>query len=174
MNNKGFTLIEISVATGIVLVLISTYLFYFLNFSEYIKSSRDARRISDLEKLYKNLEANLTLGTITLVATKSTDNKRLIFNSSLSSLSPSGDGYVPFISSVKDFRLLSELPRDPLNNKNINNSGTKHSYLYCSDGTRFKLATKFESQEFQKKMNSDGGESPDWYEIGSNLSLCDF
>lgn len=60
---------------------------------------------------------------------------------------------------------LASLPIDPINDSN-------YSYTYCSDGKDWEIQARVGSKQVLEKAANDGGDDPDQYEVGSNLSLC--
>jgi hypothetical protein len=63
----------------------------------------------------------------------------------------------------------------PFSSDNLFNVSATGRYIFCSDGSKFKIATVLEADDpnrFVNKMRNDGGTLSGWYEVGTDLSLC--
>lgn len=174
MSDKGFTLIELLVVIIIVGIL-GGVAFTTLNINEYINQGNDIKRMTDIDRLSRTIQEKATTQDIVLIATKSSPTSSdLIYTSSLQSMDATGSGYIPFNTSA-NLPLGPTLPIDPKNNTPHNNSVLGNNrYIYCSDGKDYKLGAILDSDKYKDEPKNDGGESDLWYEVGSNLSLCDF
>jgi prepilin-type N-terminal cleavage/methylation domain-containing protein len=192
-NNQGFTLIELLVVIIIVGILATVALVY-INPGQWSNRANDTKRISELRTLNDTLMRELAQGNISLVSTEG----KYVASSDDNSLISNGTGYVRFTlnpSAGANYRLggLAQLPKDPKNGVAINynffenlDSTTSTTatnvvarYVYCSDGTSFKVATILEGDDSNtatnNKMLNDGGTLPGWYEVGTGASLeCSF
>ena len=208
-NSSSFTLIELLVVIAILAVLMSVVVIT-INPAEMLKKTRDTSRISDLttltkaislyqtsnpdaslgvyQKVYVSLPANntncsdlnlppLPTGYIYQCATK--DNLKKI----------DGTGWLPINFTNLDIGSpISNLPVDPTNkyNQDLNaNNDFFYTYTVSSDGTKYEINTKLESNYFgftdrdgfpvknAAKDNApvnDGGDNG-LYEKGTNLTL---
>ena len=162
MPKSGFTLIELLVVITII-GIIATFSVIALNPIEIIKKARDARRISDLTQLKQAIDLSLA---------ENGDILGDFGNSSTDTRSSDGTGYVK-TSVVKNMPLL---PIPGKNGQTISNSNGNLSidayYFQAIIGTlRYEIKTTFESNVFQNKLVTDGGNEPDYYEIGSDLTF---
>lgn len=137
---------------------------------EITKRSRDATRLSDLANLQMaiNITAQdtddlntkfLCPDTVPPCAGDST-------NESPSFRNPDGSGWVKVNLNNQKAVTISSLPIDPLNNET-------YRYLFASNaaGDGWEINTVLESNQHITKMQTDGGDNPNAYEVGSDLSI---
>lgn len=99
--------------------------------------------------------------------------------SSETNASVNGSGWVPVeLSSISGGSPISNLPIDPTNSissgSSITNADKVYRYACNSDGLTFELNAVLESTAFtvdDNKMTKDGGNNPNYYEIGTNLLI---
>ncbi len=164
MENKsaGFTLIELLVVLVIISVL-SIIIFTLLNPLEINRQARDAVRLSDL--------ANLQQALVAKIGDPDTDKNFLCNGSSggcvgnsLGNRNVNGSGWIKANFDSIQGVTFHILPIDPVNLE-------PYFYTYSSNGNNFELNAKIESVKFLNKSQSDGGNNPEVYEIGTNLTL---
>lgn len=186
---RGFTLIELLIVIAILAVL-ATAVVLVLNPAELIKQARDSTRISDLAALNSaialylsdqtspvwNLAANCTYG---LQIPSSTASGTCLTNASTTI---DGNGWVNVnLGAISTGSPLSRLPIDP-NNGSTNCAWIVTSpsglcfYAYKSLSTagKYKIFANMESSKYSQNGSADieskdGGNVPDWYEVGSDL-----
>lgn len=186
---KGFTLIELLVVIAIVAILFAAVVVT-LNPAELLKQSRDSNRISDLAtiksaiSLYLVDVSNPSLGTTTPatcyvhassgVTSASCGNRfsNTTATSSRSSRAVDGNGWIPVnFSAISSGSPISVLPVDP-----VNNSTYYYAYAPGSNLT-FEINANMESTKYSNGggssdvESSDGGNSPDLYEVGTDPGL---
>lgn len=165
---KGFTLVELLVVIAIIAIL-AAIVILIINPLELIQRSRDAARIKDLDNLAQAInvsmpEAGLSSNSIVSILCKTSGNYPCSGASHTGSRLTDGSGWVKANLAVQSSVTLAILPIDPINN-------TNYHYSYCADNDKWELNTALESNQFRSKIFSDGGNSIDYYEIGSNLNL---
>ena len=168
-SKRGFTLVELLVALGIISILSVTVLVT-VNPAELLKQSRDTNRISDLSsiqtamQLYVNDVTPTQLGTssiaflsipdATATTTAGTNCSALGFQgggfhcvSATSSHLVNGTGWMPInLTKVGSGAPLTSLPTDP-----INTSSSGLFYTYTNDGTKWEACAMPESNKSKAK-----------------------
>ena len=185
---KGFTLIELLVVIGIVAVL-SVVTLLLLNPAELLRQSRDATRVSDMSVLKNALAIYLTgvaspdLGSATTCYTSNaTTTARCgeLFSVTYTSTNATTSqgvngvsGWLPVnLSALNSGAPIGTLPIDPINT-------AIYYYAYAANPATnvFELNANMESSKYMnggpKNMEStDGGNSADWYEVGTAQGLA--
>ncbi|MFA4999354.1 MAG: prepilin-type N-terminal cleavage/methylation domain-containing protein [Parcubacteria group bacterium] len=186
---KGFTLVELLIVIAILAVLLSAVVIV-LNPSEFLAQARDSKRIGELDNLSKavTLYSNSVVGGykgeadtvyISIPDTSPTCDNLL---SSLPDLSigwsyhcvlesdlqkTDGAGWLPInLKALPGGSPFEQLPIDPENNATAN---LYFAYIYGNTG--YVLATTFESEHRAGEAEKDGGNDPNRFETGSDLSL---
>lgn len=182
---KGFTLPEILVVVAILSIL-STLVFVTLRPAEYLKKSRDERRVADLNslsiligrKMFEFKRGN-TFGSTSTVYVSLEDTVSSCANLGLPTLqngyvyhcassstlkNTDGTGWLPIDLSQE--RAFGALPIDP-------RSGTTSYYAYIVDSQKtYILTAPLESARSIEEIGGrDGGEDSSRYETGNNLHL---
>jgi prepilin-type N-terminal cleavage/methylation domain-containing protein len=160
-NQKGFTLIELVICS----IVISIIIIFLVSMLQKVNmKARDALRLSDMATLYQaiqvkihNTEAEDKLYYI-LCSQVKTPCEGSSFPISGTTRRIDGSGWLRIIFSKKELLKYTILPLDPLNN-------AEYKYTYFSDGKMWKMETKLEAESNKKKMENDGGEKPDKYEV---------
>jgi|SRR3989344_3101576 len=165
---KGFTLVELLVVLAIIGVL-ATVVTLVINPLELMKRSRDSNRLKDLENLSQatNIslqEGSLSSSSIASVLCKTSGSYPCVGSSNTGNRLTDGNGWVKTDLASQNSITVPTLPVDPVNDSN-------YHYTYCADNDLYELNTTLESDQFRAKMFSDGGDSIDQYEVGSNLNL---
>jgi prepilin-type N-terminal cleavage/methylation domain-containing protein len=156
-SNYGFTLVEILITITIITILVSIVL-VLINPTSTRNKSRDNKRLSDLATIERMIiEYDLSYrsypdGTSTLrdSLTKASDSSPTIHSSNR--------GWID--ADLSEFN--ANLPVDPINKDDL-------KYQYFSDGVDYEINLILEA--YLEKMQNDGGNDPDKYEVGTNLNL---
>lgn len=185
LTNKAFTLVELLIVIGIIGLLAVTVLLA-LNPGEAQKKSRDAKRIKDTTTLQAAIEQYLDSGsTIPSSApvagstgvdssALTTDTQRAQCNGGWISGGTGSTSTTPlnFCAYVKN------LPLDPSNGQTrdvVTASGTTGSgttiYRVRIVSGQYEIDVRQESKDNSSKVVSDGGNSTQWFEVGSDLTL---
>ena len=151
-------------AISLVLILLVGGAFFVLkwvNPSKYLDKSRDGQRLNDLAKLQTGLDlyiadghnfSNLVPGKAYISSEKN---------------SVDGRGWLPLnFQAISSGAPFDELPIDPTNNDVYN----YRIGVNVSNKT-YEIDCRFENPGFQTKAKNDGGNDPDWYEIGTDLTI---
>lgn len=185
MNRRGFTLLELLIVIAILAVL-ATVAVLVINPAEYLRQSRDTKRIADIAALNKALAMaefnDLNMGgASTTVFVSLVDTVSTCANLGLPPLptgytyncvttssdlrKTNGTGWIPVnLGGIIEGAPLSVLPTDPINN-------TNNFYAYIPGGS-FALSATLESNKYLKQSAlTDGGTNPGKIEMGSDLKL---
>lgn len=160
-TKKGFTLIELLIVITILGILVGV-LVPIIRVGEYQAQTRDARRVNDLLNLQTALISAMTNNDIEL-----TDTTGCSACDSLSgTIAIDGTGWVKFRNLSGDGLLgfIQNLPKDPKNEGD-------YKFSYYSDGNRFELNAKLESQRYANYATDDGGNDNTLYERGLKLTI---
>jgi len=134
---------------------------------ELKKRSRDAARLTDLANLQQAINVTLydnpTLPVTNILCSDQTASS-CYGNSLRSSLSSDGTGWLKVNLNNQKSVALPKLPKDPLNN-------LFYHYSYCAKGDLWEINTVLESEQQKVKMQADGGDDDNRYEIGSSFNL---
>lgn len=147
-------------------VVVAANIIYFLSFyikpSKYIDENRDDQRKADILKLKSALDLYIADGQFT----DSIEHGKIYVSNSGSNV-VNGKGWLPL-----DFKLISSgtpfknIPTDPLNDN-------KYFYRIGIDTANqtYEIDCRFEDEVNQSKTQNDKGNSPDWYEVGTDLNI---
>ena len=191
---SGFTLVELLVVIAIIAIL-SVVVILTLNPAELLRQSRDSNRVSDLSVLKSAIglfttdvatSSNAALGIYGALyggvinlpiaqyvgANPGFGFAALSVTTSSQSINRSvnGSGWIPVnFNAISSGAPLGSLPIDPVN-------VGSNTYMYVASGTTFKLATRTESTKYglngsNDVVSTDGGNSNNTYEAGTNLQL---
>jgi prepilin-type N-terminal cleavage/methylation domain-containing protein len=156
LNIKGFSVIELLVVMGILLILATSILIY-TNPVENRQKARDQRRLTDIAQLREAFEEFKADNKVypDIKDTVRYSNVSVVVDGDISSatqgwLGENLSGYLNF------------LPTDPIN------SG-EYIYTYVRDDLSFELDCKLEY--YTETMTGDNGDDDSLYEIGDNLTL---
>ncbi len=162
-KSKGFTLIELLVVLAIVAVLAGVIMVA-VNPAALLQKNRDVARLDDLNNIHKALSLALADGEIALV---NTDENCEDCNTAVGTQAVDGSGWVKFevlTGKTGLARYLPELPLDPMN-------GAGFVYVFGSTEAGYELNVVLESEDNAAKMSTDGGNNPEVYEVGTNLTI---
>ncbi|KKS07181.1 hypothetical protein A3K01_01820 [candidate division WWE3 bacterium RIFOXYD1_FULL_43_17] len=156
LNPKAFTLLEITIVTAILLVLLGTTISLIAP-SNSKGRSRDARRMSDISNLDRALnEYKMDFGVYPGEEnTLYTSN--VVPSGSPSIYSPTS-GWVP--ADLSDY--FPKYPTDPVND------ATYH-YEYVHNSVSYEISAR--AEQLVQEPSNDGGNDPSSYELGNNLLL---
>ena len=169
-----------------ILAILSAIVIFALNPSELFKKSRDSRRITDIQTLYKGISfmeswntSGITYGISSTVYLSLPDSSTTCSSYALPTL-PTGytyncvtstnlrkadsNGWIPIDFTVaNDNKYITSLPIDPINDINY--------YYSYNPGGSFEVNALLESNEYITKFSlNDGGDSFNSYENGSSLT----
>lgn len=179
-RNDGFTLIELLVAVALLSVIVIFVLAGF-NPMTVLRESRDARRLKDIDVLKRAIEIYISskqdpkLGLPnTLYATAAVEGATTGAsdrnNGNISQMGRvDSTGWLPInFSSVTSGPPLPNLLFDPGGDYSFDSN---YYYRYMSNGVDWELNTRLESEKYREKMQTDRGNSKNWYEVGSKLDI---
>ncbi len=184
-QGKGFTLIELIIVIGI-LVVLAAVVVVVLNPAELLKQARDSRRISDLNSIKSAIGfylANASAPSFVAGGPFSTANATCSFTTctvpSSGITSVAGTGWVGVDLTSLPAGLKSPLAAYPLDPSNAGTGVGAVNLQYAWKGDTstlvFKLTAAMESAKFTTSPNdvraNDGGTLGTYYETGSDLSL---
>ncbi len=191
-NTKGFSLVEIIIAV-IVLAFLTVLVVVLLDPADFFPSTRDARRISDLQAIDSAISMYSTEvggslragGTPFAVYISLHDSNNNCSNyPSLPSLTPpqkyicadqnnfrkvDENGWIQIDFTKIPSNSLSVLPIDP-----VNSVEDGMYYTLVTDGKKWVLTGKLESEKnigSDKIGGKDGGQRDNLYELGTDLTL---
>jgi prepilin-type N-terminal cleavage/methylation domain-containing protein len=181
---KGFTLIELLVVIAILAVLMSVIVVT-LNPAEMLKKTRDTKRIADLDALRTAINLYVTdqgslpsFSANCYVYTSGAPANGGCTPTVVPSQAINANGWIPIdFTKISSGAPLSSLPIDP---KNSTTSAVTTTYVYYFAGktasSTFELDANMESAYYSNGgagdvESKDGGNNPDLYEVGSDLSL---
>lgn len=152
----GFTLVEIIVSMGIV-VLISTLIIVYMDPTNTRARFRDNKRISDLSVLDRCIaeyyqDHETFPDSINILRTSNT------LPAASTKLSNANMGWIAGDISAYN----SKMPIDPLNDNT-------YKYYYIQNGIAYEIDAVLETDTTD--MQNDGGNDPLRYEVGTNLNL---
>ncbi|MDO8498456.1 MAG: prepilin-type N-terminal cleavage/methylation domain-containing protein [bacterium] len=172
---RGFTLVELLVVIAIIAVL-AAIVVLIINPLELMKRSRDAARFTDLANLQQaiNVAAQeaTSSGDAILCYDASNPGTPLTLpcpgrSNGSDGRNSNGSGWIKVNLSAQKSVSVPTLPVDPIND------ATAH-YTYCSDGSAWEIDSILESDQqaiANDRDGNDGGNEPDKYEVGSDLTL---
>jgi type II secretory pathway pseudopilin PulG len=156
-KNLGFTIVETVIVFGIISIL-SAILIVYMRPVEQQRKARDAVRLSDISTLDRTIvEYRLDKGgypdAIDTLRTSTT-----LPEGNVGPVAVAADGWI----DVNLASYLSKLPIDPVND------GTFH-YSYRHTLTGYEVNVVLEHNI--DKMQNDGGDDPNVYELGNDLTI---
>jgi len=184
-NNSGFTLIELLVVI-IILSILATAAFVYLNPTQWTARGNDTKRLADMKNLYDAISRESAQGNITLVNTPA-DYSTIQARANESGVENGASiGFIKFtLNNPADltYKLggFPVFPVDPKNNTQVtykyldsNNAlqtiTVTARYKYCVSADGFELNTLLEADS--AKMANEGGNDPMVYEVGTDLKAC--
>ncbi len=164
---KGFSLIEVLLVV-IILSVLSGMVYLMINPAEAAKKRRDAVRMSDAQLVFKAvhlaIDAKGEPSPKLLCGLLSTPCKGSTIDTNPDLAKSNGMGWVK--AQVDNIAGISvpALPIDPIN-------VSPFIYEYFATGYDFEVNTQFESDEYSSKMELDGGDNNNKFELGTKLNL---
>lgn len=162
-KNLGFSLIELLLAVTL-LSLFAGLFFTFLNLSKIRERQRDALRLSDLSTMVVAIESYIADFGQPPDFPNVTRRSDQAFG--FGSLPSNADGSGWIVADLRPY--IGQLRLDPLN-KNLN--GKDFVYRYRHDGSRYKLDTILEANDFLMDNKVDGGVDNAHYEVGTGKDI---
>ncbi|MBS3903572.1 MAG: LamG domain-containing protein [Anaplasmataceae bacterium] len=184
-RRSGFTLIELLIVIAIIAAL-AIVVVLVLNPAELVREARDSNRLQDLANINRALrlyELDVSggyFGSSSVVYVSLPDSDPQCDNLGLPVIpgwqyacQPSstyrnidGTGWIPVdLTGVSFNPPLATLPVDPINT-------TSSGYYYSYIGGSWELNAVMESNKYQAKLTSDGGDDSTLLEMGSDLVLA--
>lgn len=163
---QGFTLVELLVVIAIIAILAAVVVLI-INPLEFTRRGRDAARLSDLANLQNAINVAVQESTgsgAVAVLCSSSGTYPCDGSSNTGTRLSNGSGWVKIDLSAQKSVSVPTLPVDPVN------TATLH-YTYCAASDAWEIDTVLESDQQKGRMTGDGGNEPDKYEVGSNLTL---
>lgn len=157
---KGFTLIELLIVISIIGILTGV-LIPIINANQFLKEARDATRVKDILNLQTAIIGAVTVGDITLTDTSTCTTCTSLSGTSL----VNGTGWVSFQNNGSGLaNFTPTLPEDPKNKDGL-------MFSYHSNGISFEINTTMESDRYSEYSQKDGGNDPNVYERGWDLTI---
>jgi len=189
-SSQSFTLIELVIVIGILAVMAAVAIIV-INPAEYMKSTRDSQRQSELQTITKAIglyleDGKSSIGTSNIVYVSILDSSATCSNLGLPFLpagwsyqcatepnyrKTDGTGWIPIAFNTISFgNTLDTLPVDP-----TNTTSSLNYYTYITGGS-FELTAAMESSKYKMGgsndiTSKDNGSYPELYEMGFNLTL---
>lgn len=162
MKSKGFTLIELLVVVAIIGILATVVL---ASLGSARAKARDAKKLSDINNIQKALEFYY------IDNGKYPSEPQIYYFAFTDTTLPCGHDSAPSAGVGAWCDLEAELA-DYIPSLPRGTTGYTREYLYKSrTGNQYALGVKLESNS--SAMTSDGGISPDYYEVGP-MKSCTF
>lgn len=156
LNSKGFSIVEILVVFGILLILFTTA-FMYANPVENRKKARDQRRLTDIAQLREAFEEFKADNKVYPDVKDQVRYSNVLVTEGQNITSASGGWLNENMTGY-----LNLLPIDPLNTDGF-------IYTYVRDDLSFELDAKLEY--YTDTMINDTGDDDNLYEVGDNLGL---
>lgn len=166
VQRKGFSFIQILIILGII-AAVGGVIIYILKPSKVLETSRDAKRFADMKELS---------GAINQYLADNHDFKGLTgpyssidagFVSDAARQKIDGTGWIPLnfklVTTGTPFTLL---PIDPLNSATYN-----YRLGVAPSNKTYEIDCVFERAENITKHSTDGGNNPNVYELGTDLTI---
>lgn len=173
---KGFTLLELLIVIGI-LAILTTIVTVVLNPAQLLAQARDSQRLADLKSVNSALglfvaSASSTTSfaatsTVTYGGVTCPFSQFSATCATNSSTTVAGLGWVAVnFGDIPSGAPLAKLPIDPSN-------GATYYYAYAGSSSTltWELDAKLESAKYSPMEGTDGGNKPDFYEIGTDPGL---
>lgn len=168
--SRGFTLIELLVVIAIIAIL-ATIVIIIINPLEITRRARDATRLSDLASLQIGINALIQenpKGITSLLCRAPSTPPCSGTSTDPNSRNSDGTGWVKveFDPLTSGIITASSLPADPLNTGEF-----VYTYATNRTGDKWEINAVLESEKEGWRMQQDGGNNPQKYEIGLSLNI---
>ena len=157
---RGFSLVDLVLSLGLVVILVGVAYWAFDPFGR-LKKSRDEVRLANLTDLHRTLERALA-DKRELKSTFGAPSSSVGFDVSYAA---DGMGWVP----VDLGGYINTLPQDPLNGKTYTDAFKESvlaEYQFISDGKFYVIRTHLEHESNRALYGEDGADNS-WYEVGT-------
>jgi hypothetical protein len=148
-----------------IIAIIAAVTVIIINPLELTRQSRDMYRLNNGAILAKAINEEYVMNQTGLCS----ETAPCVGMSNQDSTALDGTGWVKMVlpaSAIPDpMQKGPMLPKDPVND-------ATYFYTYCSDGTNWEINFKLESDKYQEKLLQDEGDSDQYYEVGSDKTLC--
>src|SRR3990167_2373846 len=171
-QNKGFTLIELLVVIVIIGIIAGAVLVA-INPAQLTAKARDSKRMNDISTVRDGINLALADQEIALVTTAGPIVQQAIADNASGALTSCLGtpcltvGWVKVEVPTGKLGISKYLPALPLDPSSAVIGDNSYFYVYESDGTVFEVKTIFETEDYTPKYAVDGGNEPDFYEIGT-------
>ncbi len=161
-KNPGCLIILLIAAFAVipVIAIIAAMVVLIVNPLELTKQSRDTERMTNAAILVNAINQEYAMNQTPLCST----GAPCMGKSYQETIAVDGTGWVKMELPASSFPSKT-LPDDPIND-------ATYFYTYCSDGTNWEVNFKLESDKYQEKLVQDEGDSDQYYEVGSDKTLC--
>ena len=166
VRKGGFTLVELLVVIAIIAILAAVVVLI-INPLELTRRGRDATRLTDMASLQSALNVAVQEATgsgAVGVLCKGTGTYPCTGSSNIGTRATDGSGWIKADLSTSKSVSVPTLPVDQVNS-------VIYHHTYCANNDAWEIDTVLESDQQKARMITDGGNEPDKYEVGSNLSL---
>lgn len=176
-KTEGFTLVELLVVIAIIAIL-AAIVVLIINPLELTRRGRDAARLTDLASLQNAINVAVQEST-------SSGNGNVLCNGgtlgegcsgdsnpdSAANRNSNGTGWVKVNLSSQKSVSVPTLPVDPINNATYHYSYQTDTPAAGQAPDRWEIDAVLESTQYTPKMNQDGGNNANSYEVGSDLVI---
>lgn len=174
-KSQGFTLVELLVVIAIIAVLAAVVVLI-INPLELTRRSRDAARLTDLSSLQNaiNVAVQESSGSASILCTGGSAGSGCTGDSNPgtpANRKSDGTGWVKVNLSAQQSVSVPTLPVDPTNDATYHYTYGTNTPGAGQYPDKWEIDAVLESQQYQSKMTTDGGDNDNVYEVGSDLTI---